>query len=140
MSLIDTLRAHHVPFLICGAVAMAHHGYTRPTDDLDILVSPDHMQELREALAHIIDTSDIPFDKSHDGILIRIGTPPDRVDITTRIDGPTFAEAYTSRSGDFIGFDALLANKLASPRPKDHRDAARLIEILRKRAAMGLCS
>ena len=138
MSLIDTLRAHHIPFLIVGAAALAHHGYTRPTDDLDILVSPDHMQELREALAHIIDTSDIPFDRASDGILIRIGTPPDRVDLTTALHGVTFAEAYTSRSGDFIGFDALLANKLASPRPKDHRDAAHLIEILRKRAAMGI--
>jgi len=73
------------------------------------------------------------------GVGIQIGREPLRIDVLTKVSGPTFSEAWPTHieaqfSEDVrcpvIGFDALLANKRAAARPQDLADVAAL-EALR---------
>lgn len=69
---------------------------------------------------------------------LQIGRVPLRIDVLTKISGPTFAEAWLTRThADFgegvrcpvIGLDALIANKRAAARPQDLADVAALEKI-----------
>jgi len=62
----------------------------------------------------------------------QIGSPPQRIDIMTSIDGVDFDEAWNARKAAvveglslaFLGRDQLLKNKRATGRPKDLFDVA----------------
>jgi hypothetical protein len=138
--LLKILHRYEVDFLVVGSHAMAHHGYTRPTDDLDLFLRPSEANAIRARYAlgkfGVDVTNDDQRRIAEPGCVIRIGEPPDRIDLATCIDGVTFEEAWGSRSAgmmfgkpvNFLGFDCLLQNKMASKRPKDAVDAAHLIE------------
>ena len=72
------------------------------------------------------------------GIGLQVGLEPLRIDVLTKVSGPSFAEAWTSHvdaqfSPDVrcpvIGLDALLANKRAAGRPQDLADVAALEKL-----------
>lgn len=66
--------------------------------------------------------------------MVQLGYPPLRIDLLTGIDGIDFDMAWPSRlvcpynglSINFIGIDALKANKRASGRARDLDDLAQL--------------
>ena len=70
------------------------------------------------------------------GKVIQLGYESNRIDLMTSISGVPFDDAWSTRVPGtvdglpvlFIGREALLRNKAASGRPKDHID----IEALRK--------
>jgi hypothetical protein len=62
--------------------------------------------------------------------IIRIGSPPYRIDIMTEIDGVTFDDCYKNKITEeidstkmnFIGYSDLIKNKKASGRKQDQLD------------------
>jgi len=129
-----------VEFLVVGAVALAFHGAPRASGDIDLLVRPSAENAARVFAA--LKTFGAPLeahgviveDFTRIGTVYQIGLPPRRIDILTRISGLDFDEAWASRVDallerrtiHLIGRDAYIKNKLASGRPKDLADAARL--------------
>lgn len=135
------LADHGADFVVVGGYAVAYHGYVRATKDLDILVraTAENARKVYRALAAFgaplatLGATEDDF-ATYDGVL-QIGVPPLRIDIITRIDGITFAQASADcatvdiegRTIAVIGRDALIANKRASDRPQDRADVAALL-------------
>jgi hypothetical protein len=129
-----------VDFLIVGAYALGFHGAPRASGDIDLLVRPsaDNAARVVTALlafgaplaAHGVSAEDF----ARPGTVYQIGLPPRRIDILTEITGVGFDEAWASRvvatvsrrTVNVLGREAFLKNKLATGRPKDLADAARL--------------
>jgi hypothetical protein len=131
---------------------LSTHGVIRATGDLDIFVrpSPENARRVYEALiafgapirAHQLVAED--FEVA--GTVYQMGLPPSRIDILTSISGRSFQEVWERRVEvdlralrfalhvAVIGRDDLIANKLASGRPKDLVDLERLHEVERKRS------
>jgi hypothetical protein len=110
---------------------LAAYGYPRATKDLDIWVHASEMNapKIRKSLLKFgapmnqIDPQDF-FDE---GMVLQIGTAPVRIDLTTKIDGVKFEEAYRNRDEieienlkvPIISRKDLIRNKKASGRPQD---------------------
>ena len=47
---VDALNAAGIPYAICGGLAVVIHGYTRLTDDIDLLVRPQDVPPAKQAL------------------------------------------------------------------------------------------
>jgi hypothetical protein len=66
--------------------------------------------------------------------IVQLGRPPNRIDLVTSLSGVTFADSWEKRVTHvvegvpvlFVDKDTLMANKLASGRPKDLADLAAL--------------
>jgi hypothetical protein len=42
-----------IDYAVCGGMAMAIHGYTRATEDIDILVKADDLPRIRKAIQRV---------------------------------------------------------------------------------------
>jgi hypothetical protein len=95
---IESLNSHGVEYVVVGAVALAHHGHPRYTDDLDVLVrnSPEHVQRLQKALEAFglgsLGLKAADFSDSYR--VIQLGVAPNRIDLLTSLTGVTFDEAW----------------------------------------------
>ena len=138
---IKLLNSLKVEFVVVGAHALAWHGLSRYTKDIDFLVST--RAENAEALGKLIDqfgfgsTGLCAADFQSENQVIQLGMEPNRIDILTGISGVDWEEAWSTRvPGEiddlpvfFLGKDAYIKNKLASGRPQDLADVSRLREI-----------
>ena len=137
---LQCLNARGVDYLIIGGHAVAFHGHPRATADLDVwvAVNRDNAERLVEALR---DFGFAGSDLTRDLFLqmdriVRIGVPPNRIEIQTGIDGVSFSEcqpraAQAELDGvrvHFIALDDLKTNKRASGRNKDLADLDQLPE------------
>lgn len=135
---LQLLNDHGVEYLVIGGHAVAFHGYPRATGDLDVWVAvdPDNATRLVSALRQF--GFDVPelqpdlflrFDR-----VIRMGVPPNRIEIQTGIDGVRFDDCrprgITAELDGvgvrFISLADLKANKQASGRYKDLADLEQL--------------
>jgi predicted nucleotidyltransferase len=135
---LKLLNEKKVEYLVIGGYAVAFHGYPRPTGDLDvwIAVHPNNIDGVVEVLREFgfagNDTSPSLF--AEPGVIIRMGVPPIRIELQTRISGVAFEECYQHRIvGDFDGqpvnlidLDHLKKNKRAAGRNKDLNDLENL--------------
>ena len=138
---VALLNSNGVEYLVVGAFAVAYHGYSRYTADLDLL-----LRSTAENAERVVRTlSEFGFgslgiqavDLQSPGKVVQLGVKPNRIDLLTSISGVPFEDAWRSRQeGEldgiatcFIGRDALIANKESTGRAKDLGDA----EELRKR-------
>lgn len=135
---LQSLNEHDVEYLVIGGHAVAYHGYPRATSDLDVWVAvhPENASRLVSALRRF--GFDLPELKSELFLrpdrVIRMGVPPNRIEIQTGIDGVDFASCRPRGSGAevdgvrvlFIGLADLKANKRASGRLKDLADLEQL--------------
>lgn len=138
---IELLNSLKVEFVVVGAHALAWHGLSRYTKDIDFLVST--RAENAEALGQLIEefgfgsTGLGAADFQSENQVIQLGMEPNRIDILTGISGVDWDEAWSTRvPGEidglpvfFLGKDAYIKNKLASGRPQDLADVSRLREI-----------
>ena len=72
--LIAALNAANVDYAICGGLALAMYGHPRFTQDIDVLILPDDLEELMTTVAKIgftMDSGDIPL-QTRDGNEVRI--------------------------------------------------------------------
>ncbi len=64
-ALIDVLNREEIDYAVCGGVAVTFHGYTRLTDDIDILVQEgdlDRISKIVKEVGFLFDAGRIPFD------------------------------------------------------------------------------
>jgi len=138
--LLHELDEQGASYVVVGAHALAIHGYSRGTADLDLLVGadPDNARRVHRALiafgapvrAHGLTEDDL----ARSGTVYQLGLPPYRIDILTSIDGVSFEQAWAGRfvveaDGQpvpFLGRAELLMNKRSTGRTKDLADAEAL--------------
>jgi hypothetical protein len=125
--LLAGLTRHGVRFVVVGAHALAHHAKPRYTKDLDLFVEPDHLNGTRVVAAleefGFAGLGIRPEDFDRPGRILQLGSPPNRVDLMTSIDGVSFVEAWDSRVEGlygsepvpFIGYQAPLSKTRRRP-------------------------
>jgi len=146
LDFLGLLAKHNVEHLVVGGYAVGVHGFPRFTCALDIFVAMS-----RENAGRLIDVFGEfgfaslnlkPEDFLEPDTVVEIGREPMKIQILTGIDGVSFDRCrrdsiLVNVSGiqvPFIGLEALMANKAASPRSKDRID---LEELTRLRALQG---
>ncbi|MEJ2658949.1 MAG: hypothetical protein P8012_17465 [Desulfobacterales bacterium] len=129
-----------VDFILVGAYALGAHGYPRATVDIDIWVKPDEINSINiyKALTRFgAPLEQIKInDFATENIIFRIGVPPRRIDIITKIDGVTYKEADEDKilveveglKLPVLSFDKLIKNKLSTGKEKDELD----VKLLKK--------
>jgi hypothetical protein len=140
----ESLARHDVRFLVVGGYAMAAHGHPRFTKDLDVWIwmDPDNGDAVIAAL------DDFGFGSlglTRDDVLtadtvIKLGSPPERIDLITSPSGVEFEECWNERlivdvggvDIPFIGIHGLIANTSAAGREQDELDAKVLLRALRR--------
>lgn len=135
---LKLLNARHVDYLLVGGFAVSFHGYPRATQDIDLWVrnSPDNADRIVLAIRDFgFSTPNLSADLfQQEGKIVRMGHPPIRIEIMTRIDGVTFDQCRPNRivadvdgiAVPVIGLADLIANKRASGRHKDLDDIENL--------------
>jgi hypothetical protein len=148
LDLLRSLLGADARFMVVGAYAVGVHGRPRATKDLDVWVEPSAENAPKVIAALVAFGAPLmgltATDLETPGVGLQVGMEPLRIDVLTKVSGPTFAEAWATRieaqfSDDVrcpvIGLDALLENKRAAGRPQDLADVAaleKLREILRR--------
>jgi hypothetical protein len=133
------LNDHEVDYLLIGGYAVGFHGYPRATGDMDIWVgvSEKTAQRLVEVLTEFGFSEGVTQELFlRPRCIVRLGHPPNRLEVTTFIDGVGFEDCYQRRiiahAGEVpvnvIGLDDLRKNKKASGRHKDLADLENLPE------------
>lgn len=131
---LKLLGSHKIEYLLVGGYAVSLHGYVRTTGDLDIWVrvGPENAARLKAALVEFgFSGPDVREELFLDpDSIIRMGVPPVRIEILTRISGLDFDEAYSRRqvrtmenvTFNLISLEDLKTNKRAAGRHKDLDD------------------
>ena len=142
LDLLRALLAADVRFMVVGAYAVGVHGRPRATKDLDVWVEPS-VENAPKVIRGLVDFG-APLmgltarDLETPGVGLQIGMEPLRIDVLTKVSGPSFPEAWSGHiEANFsetvrcpvIGFDALVANKRAAARPQDLADVAALEKL-----------
>ena len=148
-SLLETLSAEGVHFVVIGGVAVGAHGYVRGTEDLDLVPDPDpaNLDRLTQALEKLESTlptvAERPFDPSSDAGVIRRGgnvtamTRFGGLDIVQRARGvPSFTQLIDDAvESELLGIPVLICSlarlremKEAQDREQDRADLANLPE------------
>jgi len=138
--ILSAFDGRGVDYLVVGAHAMAFHGVTRSTGDIDLWVKCDavNSDKVYRALADFgaplgeLKKSDFEIP----GTVYQIGVAPYRIDILTTIDGVVFEDAFKAReiieieglSIPVISRHHLIENKNAVGRPQDLVDIQLLEE------------
>src|SRR5580658_2218878 len=96
--LLELLNSNEVEYLVVGAFAVAFHGFSRYTADLDLFVrpTPENADRAMRALAQFGfgNAGMHAQDFQSPGNAILLGVKPNRVDLVTGISGVTFEEAW----------------------------------------------
>jgi len=138
-SLLRSLNAHEVRYVVIGATAFPVHGYARATLDIDIFIeaSPENAERTLAALRDVgYDVTDVTTDDLlRKKLLIRQYLL--ETDIHPFVAGVTFEEVWRNRVEDvvgrtpafFAGLDDLIRMKQAAGRPKDLEDLRALLKL-----------
>lgn len=138
---IALLNSRRVEYLVVGGHAVAFHGHPRLTGDIDFLLRAT--RENAERVLQVL--NDFGFGNLELGLddlttperVVQLGRPPNRIDLLTSISGVAFDAAWATRSPgnlddhpvDFLGWDALIQNKIAADRDKDRVDVKKLLAV-----------
>ncbi len=138
-SLLKSLNAHEVRYVVIGATAFPVHGYARATLDIDVFIeaTPENVERTLAALG---DTGYDVTDVTTDDLLTRkllIRQYILETDIHPFVTGVTFDEVWRHRVEDRIGqtpasfasLDDLIRMKKAAGRPKDLEDLRVLTKL-----------
>jgi predicted nucleotidyltransferase len=123
-----------VEYLLIGGWAVGFHGCPRATADMDVWVACDPANARRVVLALQLfgfthgEATESLF--TQPGFVVRIGLPPMRIELLTKISGVEFSECRArcetmivdEIAVSVIALEDLIANKKASARPKDLAD------------------
>ena len=123
--------------MLIGGYAVGYYGYPRATADMDIwiAISKENAKKSKDVLIEFgMVSDDITEDLFLSDNIIRMGLPPMRIEILTKIDGVNFNESYKNRNlviidnieVPLISLEDLKINKKASGRYKDLNDLEHL--------------
>jgi len=142
-SLLKSLNAHNIRYVVIGATAFPVHGYARATLDIDIFIeaTPEHA---RPTLAALKDVGYAVTAITIEALLTKkllIRQYILATDIHPFASGVTFEEVWRNRVEDKIGetpanfasLDDLIRMKQAAGRPKDLEDLRILMKLKQKR-------
>lgn len=135
---IESLNSNRVKYLVIGGYALAFHGQPRYTKDIDIWIecSPENAKSIIQALNDfgfkslgLTETDFLVNDQ-----IIRLGYPPNRIDLIVGALGVDFETCYTNRIEfklddiqlSLISIKDLIENKRATGRLQDLADIERL--------------
>lgn len=138
-SLLKSLNAHNVRYVVIGATAFPIHGYARATLDIDIFIdaTADNAERTLAALRDTgYDVTDITVEDLHTKKLL-IRQYVLETDIHPFVAGVSFEEVWKNRVEDvigqtrafFAGLDDLIRMKQAAGRPKDLEDVRILLKL-----------
>ena len=143
-SLLKSLNAHKVDYVVIGAAAFPVHGYSRATLDIDVFIRPteSNAENTRAALKDFgYDMTDVAVDEMlSKKILIRQYIV--ETDIHPFVKGITFDEIWNNKvaarigntSAYFASLDDLITMKKVAGRGKDREDLKILLKLREKRA------
>lgn len=148
-SLLKSLNARDVRYVVIGATAFPVHGYARATLDIDIFIKATR-ENVERTLAALWDTGYDMTDVTIDDLLTKkllIRQYVQETDIHPFVTGVTFDEIWLHRVADRIGqtpaffasLDDLIRMKRAAGRPKDLEDL-RVLTKLKELSAQGSAS
>lgn len=132
------LHSHEVEYLLVGGFSVGYYGYPRATGDIDIWIAVDSVNAERITAALIefgFETESLsPGLFLKDDQIVRMGVPPLRIDILTRISGVEFEDCFPRRNTaeidgvlvNVISLADLRKNKQSSGRHKDLNDLENL--------------
>jgi len=136
---LTCLNEAGVEYLVVGGHAVAHHGFVRPTRDMDVwvAVSSENADRLVEAINSFFQgqlpglTRDWFLDSEN---VTRFGAVPNLIEILPKVSGCDFSTAFSKRivanldgqTVNFLNREDLIANKKASGRLKDLADVEQL--------------
>ena len=135
---LQLLNEHQVEYMLIGGYAVAYYGYPRSTGDMDIWIALNEQnanQVMKAIIAFGFNASNLSRELFlNENQIIRLGTPPLRIEITTGISGVQFSDCYPLRVIDnfddikvhCISLEHLKANKKAAGRFKDLNDLENL--------------
>ena len=131
---LRSLNEHRVDYLVVGGYAVSYHGYPRVTGDIDVWVRPtpenaDRVVRALVAFGFGVQALTPELFVAPDS-LVRMGLPPNRIEVMTTISGVTFEACWVGRVEDvwdgvpvhILSLADLKANKRASGRLKDQAD------------------
>ena len=134
---LKLLNLHNVKYLLIGGYAVGYYGYPRATSDMDVWIAISH-ENAKKAKEVLFDFGMVSEDVSEELFLsdniVRMGLPPMRIEILTKIDGVEFERSYQNRNNvviddvevPLISLEDLKINKKASGRHKDLNDLEHL--------------
>ena len=143
-SLLKSLNAHCVEYVVIGARAFPVHGYSRSTLDIDIFIrsDPANAERVLDALREFgYDVTDLTTDDLLSfKVLIRQYLVD--ADIHPFVTGITFDQVWQNKVCDlyaqtptaFASLDDLIQMKQAANRPKDQDDLKYLLSIRDRRS------
>lgn len=133
---IELAISMNLKFVIVGGWAYNRYVEPRVTGDIDFFVenSPVSERLVRKILEDFGFGSVLPSGSLFHKDVIMLGRAPHRIDLLTKIDGVTFAEAWESREYEvtdgllvpYISRALLLKNKQSTGRAKDQLDVMAL--------------
>jgi len=139
LEFLKLLSDHKVEYLLIGGYAVGYWGYPRATGDMDIWIACAEETAQRMVAVYrdfgLVQGIDASLFLNPRGIL-RMGLPPNRLEVTTYIDGVDFPSCFRRRVEqkvegivvNLIGLADLRLNKAASGRNKDLADLENLPE------------
>lgn len=139
--LIDAFDQHHVPYALCGGLALAVHGHARATEDIDVLLPEESLPDAIRAAAGVgfsIETGWIRFnaESAKEQKLYRLLKPLcdhhlilDLFVVTSVMESVWEGRLDVSRAGrrlSVVSSDGLIHMKRQSGRQRDLSDIERL--------------
>lgn len=135
---VAVLNNHEVRYLIVGGYAVAFHGHPRYTKDIKIWIerTPENARRILAGLEEFgfgsVGLVEADFLKPSQ--VVKLGNPPNQVNLFTDLKGFEFAEAYDNRLTDefrgvtlhFVGREDLRLSKQAAGRLQDLADLENL--------------
>lgn len=135
---LQLLNSEKTEYLLIGGYAVCLYGHVRTTKDMDVWVAADsgNQQRLREVLIkfgfppHSLPMPLFEGEKS----VLRMGVPPNRLEVLAKIAAVDFAACYERRRMmeidgvhvPVIDLNDLLQNKRSTGRASDQADVERL--------------
>jgi hypothetical protein len=130
---LKSLESNGVEYLLIGGYAVNIHGHVRTTNDLDIWVNvnPENAARVDRALREFgFATAGLTPELFLSPNVVRMGVPPNRIEILTSISGVEFGACYAEKEMipvedlvvPVISLARLRENKAASGRLKDLAD------------------
>ncbi|GAB3540575.1 hypothetical protein GCM10027443_38690 [Pontibacter brevis] len=137
---VKAFNASGVVYMVAGGFAVALYGYPRYTGDIDIWIDTaeeNASKALKVLYALGYSDKEVNLeDLTTSDIIVQLGYPPNRIDLTTGMAGVDFASCWENRvvmpfgdtMANFISLNDLRKNKKATARQQDLLDLQNLPE------------